>query len=1174
MRVWSLRLVLALLLITVCTSQKLNGQTTTSGALAGVITDQTNAVIVGADVQLKDNAKGTTQSTKTDREGVYQFSFLVPGKYTLTVAHTGFGEERRAVNVLLGPAVSVNLQLTVAKTSSEIRVIDEAPLLQAENGDVSATVSQTQISEVPNPGNDLTYIVQTSPGVVMNTDIGGGNGGIFSILGMPGTSYLYTVDGLNETSTFGGVPFKGVFGLLLGQNAAQETTVVSTGYSGQFGEAAGGNINYSTKSGTSEFHGNAQYYWNGDALATDYWFFRPFGIPHPFSAAHQWASSFGGPIKKEKVFFFVDTEGLRTLVRNLNLSLIPSPQFEDATLANIEADKRFGAGSATDLFYKKIFDLYKAAPGASSAQPGVFNSADLGCGTFSALGPNTPCVATIASVFGRPSYESLISGRMDWNVSSKDRAFLRVQYDWGHTPAYDDGINSAFNLDVYQTWWQAQIVETHTFGSWGANQFLLAASDPTYRGGVKELSKTLATFPTQLNLLPFYANLGGALLFHDNHPRYQLSDDATMIRRRHKVGFGASFERSYWSNSYIRPESFGIISPLTLDAFYQGGLDPAVFDVNAPDPNPDFTQLFQTFDSDPYENVSTYTLSVYGEDQWRARANLTFTLALRAEHQSNPVCENRCFARLAGPFASISHDLSQPYDKAILSHQKRAYVSMDAVRWSPRFSFAWQPFGVSHNTVLRGGAGIFYDPVAEDPVFDLSSNPPDLNSYTVSNDNLTPAETPSNLFKTAADSSHAFINAFANGENLAQILTTVPNFVPPGIRVAGNRMHAPQYQKWSLEVQQAFGAATTLRVGYFGHHGIHEYISNPSANAYCDPSMTALESGAANPCFGFISSMPLTVPDARFSAVSDIGMRAVSNYSGMVVSFQHRFSGWAPGLFQANYTYGHALDEVSNGGIERFTFGSSASAQDASNLRGAYGSADNDVRHSLNANYVWEVPIKAALRGRGPDSLVKGWQLSGTLFVRTGFPYTVFDSLESTALTSNNYEGQIYGVPAGPLDVSRSCGKGAAFPLAPHPCQVPQYLADGSTLNPNARFVQAGCETGFDRGTLPGTLGPCDGPSVSLPQGRNRFRAASYFDTDLSIMKTTKIPRWENATLAIGFQFFNLFNHPNFGLPDSNIASSTFGQIFYLEGKPNSVLGGGSGIGAVRTIQVKGELKF
>jgi len=198
-------------------------------------------------------------------------------------------------------------------------------------------------------------------------------------------------------------------------------------------------------------------------------------------------------------------------------------------------------------------------------------------------------------------------------MSSKDRAFLRLQYDRGHT-AGDDPINSAFNIDVYLPWWQAQVVETHTFASWGANQFLLAASNPMGSGGVKDLSKTLATFPTRLNLNPFYS-LGNAFAQHNSNLRYQLSDDATVVRGSHKLGFGTSFERTYHSHTFLTPESFGIVSPLTLDAFYQGGVDPDVFDVNAPDPNPDFTQLFQTFDSNPYENVSTYTLSVYGEDQ-------------------------------------------------------------------------------------------------------------------------------------------------------------------------------------------------------------------------------------------------------------------------------------------------------------------------------------------------------------------------------------------------------------------------------------------------------------------------------------------------------------------------------------------------------------------------------
>ena len=149
-------------------------------------------------------------------------------------------------------------------STTSVTVTAEAPLLHAENGDVSATVNQKQLSEVPNPGNDLTYIVQTAPGVVMNTDVQAGAN--FSILGMPGTSYRYTIDGLSDTDNTYNVQLVGSLFLLLGQNQIQEATVVSTGYAGQFGGAAGGNVNYVTKSGGNEFHGNAQYYWNGRVL--------------------------------------------------------------------------------------------------------------------------------------------------------------------------------------------------------------------------------------------------------------------------------------------------------------------------------------------------------------------------------------------------------------------------------------------------------------------------------------------------------------------------------------------------------------------------------------------------------------------------------------------------------------------------------------------------------------------------------------------------------------------------------------------------------------------------------------------------------------------------------------------------------------------------------------------
>jgi hypothetical protein len=256
-------------------------------------------------------------------------------------------------------------------------------------------------------------------------------------------------------------------------------------------------------------------------------------------------------------------------------------------------------------------------------------------------------------------------------------------------------------------------------------------------------------------------------------------------------------------------------------------------------------------------------------------------------------------------------------------------------------------------------------------------------------------------------------------------------------------------------------------------------------------------------------------------------------------------------MLSANYTYGHAFDEVSNGGLFGFTSGSSVHPQDPNNLRGAYGPAEYDVRHSLNASYVWELPVKAALRGRVSNVLAKGWQVSGTIFARTGFPYTVFDNVESGNLQRNNYFGAIYSVPVGPLPAGGPCGKGAAFPVAPSPCLPPQVLANGNP-NPSALFVQMGCETGFNTGNLPGPTGPCSGPAVSFAQGH-----------------------WENASLGIGVQFFNLFNHPNFGFPDNSSSDPGFGEIFYLEQSPTSILGSGlGGDAAPRMIQLKAQLRF
>jgi hypothetical protein len=708
-------------------------------------------------------------------------------------------------------------------------------------------------------------------------------------------------------------------------------------------------------------------------------------------------------------------------------------------------------------------------------------------------------------------------------------------------PVYLDFISPLFDADVDLQWWQGQMVETHTFGSSAANQFLLAGSYFAPNSVLAHGSQALAAFPVTLSIASgFFNNMGG---FNGNYSptsvgqsaaKYQISDDLFKTRGNHKFGFGANFERTHWTDIGRTFAGTGALAAQTLDAFYQGG-------VNSASPNVDFTQLTQSFAAQSSQRIAFYNFALYGQDEWHARPSLTLTLALRAEHQSNPVCKTRCFARMAGPFASVSHDPGQPYNQAILINQRQALAGMDKILWSPRVSFAWQPLGVSHNTVIRGGVGVFYDPVLRYLAQTLSSNPPLLNSYAVAGDNLTPDESTS-LSKDAAASNAAFLQGFASGETLAQLQATISGlsptgFSPPGITVPDSRTHSPQYQRWSLEMQQAFAGDNWLSVSYTGHHGIHEFAFDPSANAFGFGSFPAgvCTSPAVPPC-----------ADPRFSGVTQITSVAVSNYNGMVVSFRHGFSRWTQGFIQANYTYGHAFDEVSNGGFNLFTNGSASGPQDPRNLRGAYGPADYDVRHSFNGSYVWEVPVRAVSRGHGSEKLVKGWQISGTIFARTGFPYTVFDSTKSSSLAPNNYFGAFYAVLVHPLSGSGgSCGKGAAFPLAPNPCQPPQVLvnADGTTTpNPNARFVQSGCETGFNAGNLPAATGPCDGRAVAFAQRRNRFRGPRYFNTDFTLMKTTKLPGWENGALGIGFQFFNIFNHPNFGNPNNNLTSALFGR--------------------------------
>ena len=302
---------LFVLLIAAVTAPSLMAQSLVSGDLTGTVTDPSGAVVSGATVTLKSAATGASRTTTTNANGAYRFSLLPPGTYDVSVTATGFSKSDTTVNVAVGQASISDLKMAVGASSQTVEVTSAAPLVQADNADLSTNFNQTMIANQPNGGNDITYVAQTAPGVTMNTGQGYGN---FSSYGLPATSNLFTINGENDMDPYLNLNNSGATNLTLGKNDIQEATVVNNAYSGQYGQQAGAQVSYVTKSGSNQYHGNAEYWWTGRAMDANDWFNNLNGTPRPFANNNEWAASLGGPIKKDKTFFFVDNEGIRYIV--------------------------------------------------------------------------------------------------------------------------------------------------------------------------------------------------------------------------------------------------------------------------------------------------------------------------------------------------------------------------------------------------------------------------------------------------------------------------------------------------------------------------------------------------------------------------------------------------------------------------------------------------------------------------------------------------------------------------------------------------------------------------------------------------------------------------------------------------------------------------------------------
>jgi hypothetical protein len=799
-----------------------------------------------------------------------------------------------------------------------------------------------------------------------------------------------------------------------------------------------------------------------------------------------------------------------------------------------------------------MFNLFNGAKNASTATP-------QGCFKLVITGVSN-CVNQVLETPVNFAPEWQLAGRFDWNIGPNDRAYLRMQYDVGTQPTYTDPLTPLFNTSSYQPEYQGQLNETHTFGPTLTNQFLLAATWYSAIFKAPDQAATQAAFPSTLLTLDGSLNnfssgtavggIGFAFPQGRNVTQFQIDDDVSKSLGNHTLKFGAKYHRNYVSDHDFGNRITGLEFAGNLTGFYDGQ---GAF-------------LQQNFSATTNAPVRLYEVAGYIQDDWRIKPNLTISPALRIEHASNPICVTLCFAQLSEPLAELTANPSQPYNTIIQANRRNALLSYPNVQWEPRISFAWQPFGsgasgFKRDTVVRGGAGIFYDIFPGVVSDSMAQNSPLFNPFTVFAGTGCPGylspNQPGNLFSCASAANTAFLQAFNNSSNT---VAQVPNVV-----ITQPNTKAPEYYKWSLEIQKGFGANDSIDIGYYGNKSIHIPIPNNSANAFCNPAAALLPSGAANPCFGFtVNPLPLTNPTSQFGEVTNIQSEGNSNYNGLVVSYKHRFSGgWGGGgVFQFNYTYSKALDFVSDGGLG-FNFNTVAAQSilnpnNPNNISQNYGPAEYDARHVINANYVWEIPIRKALGGHGWAPLVDGWQVSGTVFYRTGFPFTVIDGAEAGALNANNFYGPVFPEPL--AAVTTNCSNPTKYAGNTAPTTATCFGPKSST----ASHLFGNGAGGAQSETTLGARGL-----------RSAFRGPHYVDTDFSFMKNTKIPHLERANLGVGLQFFNFFNHPNFYLPVNDISSPAFGTIQQMVNPPTSILGSFlGGDASPRLIQLKAQLTF
>ncbi|MGD0974549.1 MAG: carboxypeptidase regulatory-like domain-containing protein [Candidatus Korobacteraceae bacterium] len=1131
----------------------------TTSAIVGQVTDATDAVVPGATVTITNQETGLQRTAKTDNAGRFNFPQLKPGTYKVKVEAQGF-EPKQNNNVVsgLGQKQTVDFVLKVAQSSQTVEVTSEAPLINPANPNTSMTLSARALEDLPNPGGDMTYPLQFAPGALINTAgsgndfVGGTNGyGNVEFNGLPALANGYIVDGLETNDPLTNLNSGLATNLVLGLNSISEVTVNTLSYAVDQGRYGAAQVNYVTKSGTNQFHGNLYELWNGAILnAADYFTNATPGNHKPRSTVNHFGGSLGGPIAHDKLFFFFDSEWVRIALPIVTPTTVPSAAFQQYVLQQLPlggtdsvTGSKYAPAPQLVPFYQKMFSLYGNTGGTPLAVLGCPFNAD---GTpASGNPPNGNGCANRRSVsHSSDDREQVQTARIDYNIDQNNTAWVRFQADTGLQAAYTDPINPLFNAVSSQPLYSFAAGYTHIFSQNVVNYFNPAFSWYESLFGPNNLQSTLAALPIVLQgsgaNAPF-TTLGGL----DNTwvqgrraTRFFINDNLAWSHGAHEFRFGTNI-RIFRLNDYDFGEgTVPTVSYTTLPQFIYGVASTA-------------TQTFPTSANEPFNFLN---MDFYAQDTWKVTRKLTWTIGIRDTFNSNPLNPHQQIGRLSGAFDTISHDVNQPLNLAIQTNLGHLFSSTPIAILQPRTAFAWQ---FTPSTVLRTGFGIFSDLMPGSIADLIGTNPPYVRTFqggllgTVGGTAIAPGVPNSAVGATVA-ANQSFGLGFSQGQlSCASPLANPAACLPPVAitAVPSGTLHAPYFMQWSLGIEHQIGTTAMVRAQYVGTRAVDQ------------PFLTQVN-GYQTVCQGCFAPFPYLQPtDPRFAAVTQFSTGANSHYNGLQLTAMKRLGHGLQG--QINYTWSRCMDQVSNGGFLPFSAGGILSPLPGELARN-YGPCDYDVRHNLNAQYVYQLPVK--VRDKWLGHFVNGWQVSGTVFWHSGVPFSVF----STPYSANG-NGIVQG--SGLQFANLVPG---VDPYCRH-CNIPGVTQPGTVqwLNP-AAFVSA----------VDPSTGACLGGDTPANcqfgnSGRNQFRGPGFFWSDMYLTK--RIPLREKLTMRLDAQFFNLFNHPNFGLPSMVLAGvpgkpstqTGFGALTYTTSPPTGLLGVGlGGDSSPRMIAFQARLEF